>query len=90
MSPIVAGFIWSSLTPRQTRLAATVVGVIISAATALLFWQWIGTPLDCGFGTVTSAINFLPYALIVGVLIGGGLALSGLVVGWLIRTGVHG
>lgn len=89
MSPIVGGFIWRRLTLRQAKLAAAVVGVISGAATALLFWQWIGVPQDCGFGTVTPAINYLPQALIVGVLVGASLALTGLLVSWLFHTGVR-
>ena len=88
-SPVVAGFIWRWLTRRQTKLAALVVGTLVSSATALAFWQWIGTPFDCGFGTVTPAIDFLPQSLIVGVTVGGGLALNGLLVTELIRLGVR-
>jgi hypothetical protein len=89
MSPIVGGFIWRRLTLRQVKLAAAAVGVISGAATALLFWQWIGVPQDCGFGTVTPVINYLPQALIVGVLVGASLALTGLLVSWLFHTGVR-
>lgn len=89
VSPIVGGFIWRRLTLRQAKLAAAVVGAIAGAAVALLFWQWIGNPQDCGFGTVTPAIDYLPQALIVGVLVGASLALTGLLVSWLFHTGVR-
>ena len=88
-SPVVAGFIWRRLTRRQTKLAALIVGTLVSSAAALAFWQWIGTPFDCGFGTVTPAIDFLPQSIIVGVVVGGGLALSGLLVTELVRLGVR-
>jgi hypothetical protein len=88
-SPVVAGFIWRRLTRRQTKLAALIFGTLVSSAAALAFWQWIGTPFDCGFGTITPAIDFLPQSIIVGVVVGGGLALSGLLVTELVRLGVR-
>jgi len=88
-SPVAAGFIWRSLTPGHTRIAAGVVGAVTSSVAALLFWGVIGTPFDCGFGTVTPAIDFLPQTLIVGVLVGGGLAISGLLVTELVCAGVR-
>lgn len=89
VSPIVAGFIWQRLRLRAAKQAAAVVGVVAGAAVALLFWQWIGAPQDCGFGSVTPAIDYLPYALIVGLFVGGSLGLTGLLVSWLFHTGVR-
>jgi hypothetical protein len=88
-SPIVAGLIWHRLSLNQARLAAVVVGVVAGATVALLFWLVIGSPLDCGFGTVTPAIDFLPYALLVGLFVGSSLGLTGLLVSWLFHTGVR-
>jgi hypothetical protein len=89
VAPVGGGFIWSSLTVRWTRVAAGVVGVIVSGAASLAVWQWFGTPLDCGFGTVTPAIDFLPQTVLVGVLVGGGLALTAALVTALVRLGVR-
>jgi hypothetical protein len=89
VSPIVAGFIWHRLTLRQAKRSAAVVGLTIGVAIALLFWQWVGVPQDCGFGTVTPAVNYLPEALVVGALVGSSLALPGLLVSWLFHTGVR-
>lgn len=88
-APVVGGFIWSSLTLNRARFAAVVVGAVVSTAAAIVFWQWIGTPFDCGFGTVAPAIDFLPQTLLVGVLVGGGVALTGLLVAELVRLGVR-
>lgn len=89
VSPIVAGFIWRRLTLRHAKLAAAVVGGIIGSGAALLVWQWIGAPEDCGFGSVTPAIDYLPYALIIGFFAGASLGLTGLLVSWLFHTGVR-
>jgi hypothetical protein len=88
-SPIVAGFLWRPLGGRQTRVAAATVVAVVGGAAALLYWQWIGTPFDCGFGTVTPALAFLPPTLIVGLSVGAGLALSSLLSTTLVRAGVH-
>lgn len=88
-APVIAGFLWNSVTRRRAKLAALIVGSIISAAAALAYWQSIGTPFDCGFGTVTPAIEFLPQTLIVGVLVGGGVAIDGLLVARLAQLGVR-
>jgi hypothetical protein len=88
-TPVVAGFTWRSLSRSQARLAAFVVGACVSAAAALAFWQSMGTPFDCGFGTVTPAIDFLPGTVLVGVLVGAGLAVDGLLVARLARAGVR-
>ncbi|MGH2463923.1 MAG: hypothetical protein ACRDGI_00530 [Candidatus Limnocylindrales bacterium] len=89
LSPgIVAGFLWRSLSPRQTQLAAGLVTVVIGGAAALLYWQWIGVPFDCGFGTVTPAVAFLPPTLIVGLSVGAGVSLSSLLGTALVRAGV--
>jgi hypothetical protein len=88
-SPVAAGFLWRSLSGRQTRLAALVVTAVIGGAAALLYWQWIGAPFDCGFGAVTPALAFLPPTLIVGLSVGAGVALTSLLSTELVRTGVR-
>jgi hypothetical protein len=88
-TPVVAGFTWRSLSRSQARLAASIVGACVSAAATLAYWQSMGTPFDCGFGIVTPAIDFLPGTVLVGVLVGAGLALDGLLVDRLARTGAR-
>lgn len=88
-APAVAGFSWMPLGAGETRLVALIVGAFIATGTALVYWQSIGIPFDCGFGTVTPAIDFVPQTLVVGVIVGGGLALDGLLVARLARLGVR-
>lgn len=89
LAPVGGGFVCSSLTVRRSRIAAGAVGVIVSGATSFMVWQGIGTPFDCGFGTVTPAIAFLPQAVLVGIVVGGGIGITGLVVAQLVRLGVR-
>jgi len=88
-TPVIAGFTWRSLSSRQAKLAAVIVGVCVSGATALAYWQSMGVPFDCGFGIVTPAVDFLPGTVFVGILVGAGLALDGLLVDGLARAGVR-
>lgn len=88
-APVAAGFIWSSLARPTIRFAALSVGVVVGSAATLAFWQSIGTPFDCGFGTVTPAIAFLPQALLVGIAVGGGIGFTGLLVAELVGLGVR-
>ena len=88
-SPIVAGYLWRPLSHRQTQTVSMTVTAIIGAAAGLLFWQWIGKPFDCGFGTVTPAVEYLPQTVVVGLATGGGVALSGLLGAQLTRVHVH-
>jgi len=88
-APVGGGFIWSPLSTARIRVAALAVGIAVSSAAALAVWQWIGTPFDCGFGTVTPAIAFLPQTLLVGVVVGGGVSVTGLLVAELVRLGVR-
>lgn len=88
-APIVASYLWRPLSRSQTWFVAAGVGGLVSGGAALLFWQAIGTPFDCGFGTVTPAIDFLPQTIFVGLAVGGGLALSSLLGAKLSGFGVH-
>ena len=88
-APVGGGFIWSPLSRPTIRFAALSVSVVVGSAAALAFWQWIGTPFDCGFGTVTPAIAFLPQALLAGIAVGGGVGLTGLLVAELVGLGVR-
>ena len=88
-APIVASYLWRPLSRWQTWSVAAGIGGLVSGGAALLFWQSIGTPFDCGFGTVTPAVDFLPQTIFVGLVVGGGLALSSLLGAQLTRFGVH-
>jgi hypothetical protein len=86
---VVAGFLWKPFSPRQTRLAALTLAALVSTAAAWAFWQWIGTPFDCGFGTVIASVQFLPQTIVVGLGVGGAFALSGLLATELTRASVR-
>jgi hypothetical protein len=76
-APVVAGFLWSRLDDGQDWLAALLVAVLVGVPAAVLFWQ-AATDVDCAYGpTRTPADWFLP-SVVLGVVVGGGLALSGM------------
>lgn len=85
-TPIVAGFAWSGLLPRTAALAAGVVAATITAVAAVLFWQAVAYP-DCEFGAIRSPLDWAVPSLLLGGVIGGGLAVSGLVATTFARQG---
>ena len=85
-TPIAAGFVWNRLTRRGSALAAVVVGAVVSGAAAALFWRAVAHP-SCEFGATRAPIDWVLPSLLVGVVIGGGLAVSGLLAATLVRRG---
>lgn len=75
-APIAAGLAWRSLTTRATAAALIVVGVVVGFVATILFWQSVTYP-DCQF-PIRAPIDWALPALLVGVMIGVGPALSGL------------
>lgn len=77
-SPLVAGFAWRVLDRRTTLAAAALVGTVIAATAALLLWQAIAFPA-CETGAVHSPQEMALPSVLFGAVVGGGVALSGLV-----------
>lgn len=76
-APVAAGFAWRGLTRGGSRLAALVLGAAVSGTAAVLFWQAAAYP-NCEFGAVRAPNDWVLPSLFLGVVIGGGLAVSGL------------
>lgn len=85
-APIAAGLAWRRLTARATMAAAIVLGGVVSSLAAVLFWQSVAHP-DCQF-PIRAPIDWVLPALFVGIMIGAGLARSGLLAVGLVR-GAH-
>jgi hypothetical protein len=85
-TPVVGGFMWSRLRRRAAAEAAGVVAAAITAVAALLFWQAVAYP-DCEFGAIRTPLDWVLPSVILGGVIGGGLATSGLVAARLARQG---
>lgn len=84
--PIAAGVMWHRLTPRGSFLAALAVGIAVSAVAAVLFWQGVAHP-DCETGTIRTPIDWVLPSVLLGSVIGAGLAASGLVASAQFRRG---
>jgi hypothetical protein len=82
-APVAAGFAWRRLTQRGIAFAATLVGLSVAAASSALFWVSIAHP-DCQIARMTQA-ETVGAALVVGLVVGGGYAVSGLLAAALIR-----
>ena len=85
-APVVAGFAWSGLTRVGRDVAAALVGTVIGITATVLLWRAIAFP-DCEFGAYRTPAEFLVPSLIVGVVIGGGQAGTGLLVSSFVRRG---
>lgn len=85
-APVAAGFAWRGLSRSGRDVAAVVVGTVIGVAATVLLWQSIAFP-DCQFGAFRTPAEFVVPSLIVGVVIGGGQAGTGLLVSSLVRQG---
>ena len=85
-SPVAAGFVWRTLDWRTTRVIAALVGTVIAGAAALLLWQAVAFP-NCGTGAIRTPLEWVMPSLLVGAVVGGGVALSGTVSAGLTRQG---
>jgi hypothetical protein len=85
-APVAAGFAWRRLTPRDSLIAATIVAATIGGAAGLLFWRSVAYP-GCEYGANRTPGDWVLPSLALGVVIGGGLAGSGLVATRLARKG---
>ena len=77
-APVAAGFTWRSLTPRDSLIAAAIVAVTVGGVAGLLFWRSVAYP-GCEYGANGAPGDWMLPSLVLGVLIGGALAVSGLV-----------
>ncbi len=73
LTPVVAAYAWRPLNARQSRVAVGIVGLVITAAAALLIWLSSAFP-DCQFGATFTPADVVIPALIIGAVIGGGFA----------------
>ncbi len=77
-APVAAGFAWRMLDRRTTLAVAILVGMVIAAGAGLLLWQAVASPA-CETGAIHTAQEIALPSLLVGAVVGGGVALSGLV-----------
>ena len=86
---MIGGFAWKQLTGRQSWGGAILVGLGGTAIGAIVFWPWTEPWAVC-FGTVVNAAtSFMPQAVLISVVFGGGVALITLIVANLVRNGAR-
>jgi len=85
-APVAAGFVWRTLNRRTSWVIAGLVGTVIGAAAALFLWQAVAFP-NCGTGAIHTPQEMVLPSLLVGAVVGGGVAWSGLVSAGLARQG---
>lgn len=85
-APFAAGFAWRGLTSRAESTAAVIVGTVIAGVAAVLFWQSVAYP-GCEYGATHAPGDWVLPSLVLGAMIGGGLAVSGLIASRFARQG---
>jgi hypothetical protein len=85
-APVAAGFAWRGLSARASNIAAAVVGTVVAGVAAVLFWQSVAYP-GCASGATHAPADWVLPSLVLGAVIGGGLAVSGLIASRFARQG---
>ncbi len=85
-APVAAGFAWRGLTSWTRNVAALVVGALVAGVAAVLFWQSVAYP-TCEYGATHTPAEWILPSLVLGAVIGGGLAISALVTSAVVRQG---
>jgi hypothetical protein len=85
-APVAGGFVWDRLGRPSRNLAAIVDGAVIGGAATILLWLAIAFP-TCQFGGAPTPAAFVAPSMIVGIVVGGGQAATGLLVASLVRQG---
>lgn len=76
-TPVVAAFAWRSLSDAGRDRAALLVGLMIAVAATFLLFEAVAYP-NCDTGPLREPIGWLIPSALVGLAIGGGLAISAL------------
>jgi hypothetical protein len=87
-SPWLAAMVWRRLPRFGDRAAAASVGLALGAAATWILWSTVVTEsVACDFGPRSTGAAFVGPALFLGVLVGGGWAISALAASSLTRSG---
>jgi hypothetical protein len=73
LTPVAAAHAWRTLNSRQSTVAAGVVGLLLTVASAVLFWAASAFP-NCEFGAVRTPGEWVIPSVIVGLAVGAGFA----------------
>jgi hypothetical protein len=84
--PIAGAFAWRRIAAGESLLAAATVGLIVTGGAALLLWQGIALA-DCEFGAIRAPVEWVLPSILLGGIIGGGVALSTLLAAGRLRAG---
>ena len=84
-APVIAGLAWGRLDGRAAVTAALAMGSAVAVVSAILFWQSVADP-GCE-RPVRTGVDWIVPSLVTGVLIGAGLAVSGLAAAARVRNG---
>lgn len=85
LAPVSAGYVWQSLARGNSYVGGALYGVAVGIGSAFWFWQASIRP-DCSTGSVNTSLDWVFPAVLVGLAIGGGPALTSVLVARVTRT----
>ncbi len=85
-APIAAGLLWRSLDRHATAIAAAALAALEGVAAAGGFWASVAFPA-CEAAPVRSPLEWILPSVLVGLVVGGGLAVGGVACATLMRAG---
>lgn len=77
LTPLSAVVVWRGLNGFERTIAAIVVGVTIGGGATTLFWLSVASQ-GCEFGAVRTPAEWLVPSVVVGLVVGGGFAVTAL------------
>jgi hypothetical protein len=86
--PLASAAGWRGLDPRARSIVAPAVGVLAGVATALFLWQAVASP-NCQYGAIRGPDSWIGPALVIGAVVGGGLAWSSTLASNQLAAGHH-
>lgn len=87
-SPWLAALVWRRLPAFGDRVAAVLVGLVLGAAATWILWSAVVSESSaCDNGPRSTEAAFVGPALSLGILVGGGWAMSALAASGLVRLG---
>jgi len=84
--PVLSGFAWRNLDPRNAPAVAAGVGLSVMGVAAFLWWEAIAHP-DCRYGTTQGPAAWALSSLLLGLGIGAGVSVGGMTTRAFIRDG---
>jgi hypothetical protein len=86
--PLASAAAWRGLDARARSIMASTVGLLVGGATALFLWQAVASP-NCQFGAIRGPEAWIGPSLVMGAVVGAGVAWSSILASTQVAAGRH-